>query len=170
MSTSLQNTVTLKFKSPQELAVNLTWNRGISHYLLTKAYTQPLFTPFTLCVSKWIRAACLYLTALTMYTWSITGAPSFHLLPSWKRVVLSPQCTGHCVPLHTCHDSSPNSVATVNYLMQPDCTTTHPHLHTWQLCAHSWLSKRRISHYLWAPRTTKDKRGQEEPLVERKKR
>lgn len=52
MNISLQHTSTLKFKSPQELTANLTWNWGISHYLLTKAYTQPLYTPFTLSMCQ----------------------------------------------------------------------------------------------------------------------
>lgn len=52
MNISLQHTLTLKFKCSQELTANRTWNWGISHYLLTKAYTQPLYTPFTLSACK----------------------------------------------------------------------------------------------------------------------
>lgn len=160
MSISLQHTVTLKFKSPQELTANLTWNWGISHYLLTKVYTQLLYTPFTLSVCQNGSEQPVFTSLLLQCTHGASlgllelhAAPSFHLLWSWERVVLSPQCTGHCVPLHTCHDSSPDLVGIVNYLMQPDSTTTHPHLHTWNLLVHSRLPKRRISHYPWAPRT-----------------
>lgn len=52
MNISLQHALTLKLKSPQELAANLTWNWGISHYLLTKASTQPPYTPFTLSLCQ----------------------------------------------------------------------------------------------------------------------
>lgn len=96
------------------------------------------------------------------YHWGLLelqAAPSLHLLSSRERVVLSPQCTGHCVPLHPCHDSSPSSVATASYLMHPGSTSTHPHLHTWQLCAHSCLSKKRINHYPRAPRSMKEDKG-----------
>lgn len=52
MNISPQHTLTLKFKSSQELTTNLTCNWGISHCLLTKAYIQPLYTPFILSVCQ----------------------------------------------------------------------------------------------------------------------
>lgn len=157
--------VTLKFKSPQEFTANLTWNWGVSHYLLTKAYTQPLYNPFTLSMCQnasepvftSLILQCTHGVSLGLL--ELQAAFSLHLPSSWERVVLSLQCTRYCVPLHTCHDSSPNAVATGNYLMPPDSTTTPHHLHTWQLCVHSYLSKRRISHYPWAPRIMKSDNG-----------
>lgn len=67
-------TVTLKFKSPQELTDHLKL-RNFTLLAYKGLHTTSLQFFHSECVSKQIRAACLYLTAFTMYTWSITGAP-----------------------------------------------------------------------------------------------
>ena len=114
MNISLQHT--LKFKSPQELTANLTWNWGISHYLLTKAYTQPLYAPFTLsgCPNgpQQPVSPSLFLQPTHAASSRAAGCLSsrscrqllhFIFCHREKRggqssSVLSPQCTGHCVP------------------------------------------------------------------------
>lgn len=133
-----------------------------------KSLHQPLYTPFTLSVHQNGSEQPVFTSLLLQCAHGVPlgllelqAAPSLHLLSSWERVLLSPQCTGSCVPVPAYHDSSPNLVATFDYLMHPDSTATHPHLHTWQLCVHSCLSKRRISisYYPRAPMIVKKDKG-----------
>lgn len=73
MNISLQHTVTLKLKSSQE---QISPETEKFHATCSQKPTPTsLHSFYSECASKWIRAACLYLTAFTMCTWSTTGAP-----------------------------------------------------------------------------------------------
>lgn len=123
------------------------------------------------CVSKWTRAGCVSFTVSTTYTcryhWGQPAASvpravlasSLPLLSSWERggqksSMLSPQCTGHCVPvMAVLQTHQPLSIFNAQH---PDSTATHSHRHAWQFCVYFSLSKRRITHKPWAPNKQED--------------
>lgn len=93
----LFSTLTLKFRSPQELTENLAWNWGILHRVLTKAYTHNLSTLLTLWVCVKTDKSSLSLLNCFYYIHMLVSsgtasclsnqqlASSLPLLSSWER-------------------------------------------------------------------------------------